>query len=135
MAGSMPNGPIIEIGKKGKSESVVTTENTAKAVGSGSLDVFATPMLAALMENAATKALVLSEDQTSVGTSLDIKHLAATPVGMKVRAEAEVIESDSRKIVFAVQAFDEKEKIGEGRHERFIINKDRFMEKTNSKKA
>lgn len=135
MAGLRQPNPMIEVGKRGKTESLVTEAKTAKSVGSGSLDVFATPMLAALMENAATKALALSDDQTSVGTSLEIKHLTATPVGLKVWAVAEIIEVDGRKVVFYVEAFDEKDKIGEGRHERFIVDTDRFMEKINSKRA
>jgi fluoroacetyl-CoA thioesterase len=124
---------IVQVGLKGKSESIVTMTNTAKNVGSGSLEVFATPMLVALMENAAIKALNLPEDQTSVGTYLDVKHLAATPKGMKVWAEAEIVEIEGRKIVYKLEAYDEKEKIGEGRHERFIVNVEKFITKANSK--
>lgn len=133
MADSMQSSSTIQIGKKGKAESLVTAVNTAEAVGSGSLEVFATPMLAALMENAATKALDLADDQTSVGTYLEIRHLAATPVGLKVWAEAELIEAEGRRLVFNIEAFDEKEKIGEARHNRVIVGTDRFMTKTNSK--
>ncbi len=121
------------LGFKGKSEVKVTVDNTAKAVGSGSLEVFATPMLVALMENAAIKDLQLPEGQTSVGTYLDVKHIAATPVGMIVWAEAEIIEFEGRKLVYKIEAYDEKEKIGEGRHERFIVNCDKFISKANSK--
>ncbi|RNC29347.1 MAG: Fluoroacetyl-CoA thioesterase [Candidatus Dichloromethanomonas elyunquensis] len=124
---------MAEIGMAGRSESVVTQANTAKTVGSGSLEVFATPMMAALMENAAVSALVLPEDQTSVGTHLDMKHIAATPVGMKVWAEAKIVEMEGRKLVYQIEAFDEKEKIGEGRHERVIVNTEKFMLKTNGK--
>lgn len=121
------------LGLKGKSEGIVKVDNTAKAVGSGSLNVFATPMMVALMENAAIKALQLPEEQTSVGTYLDVKHMAATPVGMKVWAEAEIIEVEGRRLVYKIEAYDEKEKIGEGRHERFIVNGDKFISKADSK--
>ncbi len=124
---------MVEVGLVGKSETVVTEYNTAKAVGSGSLDVFATPMMVALMENAAIKAINLPEDQTSVGTYLDVKHVAATPIGMRVRAEAKVVEVEGRKITYLIEAFDDKEKIGDGKHERFIVNADKFMTKINSK--
>jgi predicted thioesterase len=100
----------MEIGSKGKSETVVTPANTAKSVGSGSLDVFATPMMVALMENAAINAVVLPAEQTSVGTYLDVKHLAATPVGMKVWAEAILLEIDGRKLVYQIEAYDERRK-------------------------
>jgi len=123
----------MEIGSKGKSETVVTPANTAKSVGSGSLDVFATPMMVALMENAAINAVVLPAEQTSVGTYLDVKHLAATPVGMKVWAEAILLEIYGRKLVYQIEAYDEKEKIGEGRHERFIVQSEKFITKTDSK--
>ncbi|MFA6808519.1 MAG: thioesterase family protein [Eubacteriales bacterium] len=123
----------VQIGVKGKVEAMVNDTNTAKTVGSGSLDVLATPIMVAMMEEAAVKALVLPEDQTSVGIYLDVKHLAATPLGMKVWAEAEVIEIDGRKLTYKVRAFDEKEKIGEGRHERFIVNSEKFMFRTVSK--
>lgn len=126
---------MVQVGLKGKAESVVTKANTAKTVGSGTLDVFATPMMVALMEEAAVKALSLPEDQTSVGTYLDVKHIAATPLGMKVWAEAEVIEVDGRKIRYKVEAFDEKEKIGEGLHERFIVNCEKFITRTTSKRG
>lgn len=124
---------MVEVGLVGKTETVVTKVNTAKAVGSGSLDVFATPMMVALMENAAIKAISLPEDQTSVGTYMDVKHIAATPIGMKVRAEARVVEVEGRKITYLIEAFDEKEKIGDGKHERFIVNVDKFITKTNAK--
>lgn len=124
---------MVQAGLKGTSETVVTVQNTAKSVGSGSLEVFATPMMVALMENAAINSLDLPEDQTSVGTYLDVRHLAATPVGMKVRAEAEVLEVDGRKLIYKLEAYDEKEKIGEGRHERFLVNSEKFMAKSNAK--
>jgi fluoroacetyl-CoA thioesterase len=120
-------------GLKGKAEKTVNTTNTAKTMGSGSLDVFATPSLVAMMEEAAVNALELGEGQCSVGVSLDIKHIAATPVGVKVWAEAELIEVDRRRLVFKVEAFDEKERIGSGTHERFLIDAEKFMAKTQMK--
>ena len=124
---------IVQAGLKGKSEFIVTSSNTAKNIGSGSLEVLATPMLVALMENAAIKALNLPEDQTSVGIYLEVKHFAATPMGMQVWAEAEIMEVEGRKLVYKLEAYDEKEKIGEGRHERFIVNCEKFISKANSK--
>jgi len=124
---------MVEVGSKGKAENIVKPSNTAKSVGSGTLEVFSTPMMIALMENAAINAIKLPEDQSSVGTYIDIKHIAATPIGMKVWAEAEVLEVDGRKVVFKIEAYDEIEKIGEGRHERYIINNEKFLAKTNSK--
>nr|WP_148228199.1 thioesterase family protein [Syntrophobotulus glycolicus] len=123
----------MEIGAKGKSETVVTEKVTAKTLGSGTLDVLATPIMVAIMENAATRALDLPEGQTSVGTYLEIKHLAATPVGMKVWAVAEITGIEGRKLSFKIEAYDEKEKIGEGEHERFIINAEKFLEKAYAK--
>jgi len=113
----------------------VTDANTALAVGSGSLKVYATPAMLALMEKTACKALasVLSEGETTVGTLLNVKHVAATPIGMTVTATAELVERDGRKLVFDVKAFDESGLIGEGSHERFVVLSDRFTEKTYSK--
>lgn len=122
-------------GLKGRAENTVESANTAKAMGSGLLDVFATPALVAMMEEAAVNALVLEEGQSSVGVSLDIKHLAATPIGMKVWAQAELIEVDRRRLVFKVEAFDEKEMIGSGSHERFLIDAEKFMAKTLMKRS
>ena len=123
----------LQVGQKGRAEIVVEGRNTAKSMGSGSLDVLATPALVAIMEEAAVNALELDEGESTVGTALDIKHLAATPVGMKVWAEAELVEIDRRRLVFEVNAYDEVEKIGSGRHERFMIQAERFLNKTNQK--
>ena len=120
-------------GLKGRAEKTVNETNTAKTMGSGLLDVFATPALVAMMEEAAVNALELGEGQSSVGVSLDIKHVAATPIGIKVWALAELIEVDRRRLVFKVEAFDEKELIGSGIHERFLIDADKFMAKTQMK--
>ncbi|MBQ3230516.1 MAG: thioesterase family protein [Clostridia bacterium] len=113
----------------------VTPEKTAASVGSGSLPVYATPAMLALIEKAACVAVspLLSEGETSVGTYLAVKHLAATPVGMNVSATAKLIERDGRKLVFNVTASDECGVIGEGTHERFIVLSERFTEKTNAK--
>lgn len=123
----------LTIGVKGRAEKIVDQTNTAKTMGSGSLDVLATPALVAMMEEAAVSALTLSEEQSSVGVSLDIKHTAATPLGMKVWANAELIEVDRRRLVFKLEAYDEKELIGSGTHERFIIEVEKFMTKTQAK--
>ena len=113
----------------------VTEDKTALSVGSGSLRVYATPAMLALIEKAACKALegLLAEGETTVGTLLNVKHLAATPVGMQVSATAELIERDGRKFVFSVTASDECGVIGEGTHERFLVISDKFTDKTYSK--
>lgn len=125
----------MEIGIKGRVETVVDNSNTAKFVGSGELEVFATPNMIALMEQAAQASVAphLEEGQGTVGTSLNVTHDAATPVGMKVWAESELIEIDRRRLVFDVKAFDECGLIGQGRHERFIINNEKFIAKANAK--
>ncbi|MDA8226639.1 MAG: thioesterase family protein [Desulfitobacterium hafniense] len=123
----------LKAGLTGKAEKIVKIDNTAKTLGSGSLDVYGTPALVALMEAAAVRALDLPSGQSSVGVSLDIKHLAATPVGMKVWALAELTEVDRRRLVFNVEAFDEVEKIGHGTHERFLIDEEKFFNKTMAK--
>ena len=127
----------IPVGAKGKADMTVTPDKTAAAVGSGSLAVFATPWMCAMMELAACNALAPYYDagQSSVGTKLDISHDAATPVGMRVCAEAEVVEVDRRRIVFQVTAWDETGVIGKGKHERFLINTEKFLAKTEAKKV
>lgn len=126
----------IKIGIVGKAEALVDSSNTAKAMGSGDLEVFATPAMIALMEKAATLAVAeyLQEGSSTVGTMLNVKHIAATPVGMKVAAQATLIEMDGKRLLFAVEAFDGVDKIGEGQHERFIINVDKFISRTNGKR-
>ena len=125
----------ITIGMSGTASTLVEREDTALEVGSGSLLVYATPCMVALMEGAACEAIAeaLGEDVTSVGTELSISHLSATPVGMEVYAEAEVTEVEGKAITFKVVAFDEAGKIGEGTHKRFIVNSQRFLEKTYTK--
>lgn len=131
----MSGGVALEPGLKGTAELVVAEEHLASAVGSGLVPVFSTPMLIALLENAAVDALrpVLSEGQTSVGTRLDVRHLAPTPPGMRVRAYAELIKVDGRALTFNVWAEDDREKIGEGLHERAIIDRARFDKRVREK--
>ena len=126
----------IEVGLKGRFESVVTQEKTATAVGSGLVPVFATPYMVAMMENAASDSLIpcLAPGESSVGTHLNIAHSSATPVGMKVWAEAAVTAVDGRRICFTVTARDECGPIGSGTHERFVISNDRFLARANQKK-
>ncbi|HIT32361.1 MAG TPA: thioesterase family protein [Candidatus Enterenecus stercoripullorum] len=125
----------IEIGLKGRAETVVTEENTAQAIGSGLVPVFGTPYMIALMENAAVNAIqpYLSGDEGSVGTQLNVAHTSATPIGMKVWANTVVTAVDGKKITFEVTAFDEAGEIGHGTHERFIIKPERFVVKAQSK--
>ena len=125
----------ITIGLKGRSETVVTEHNTADAVGSGLVPVFATPYMIALMENAASISLLpyLAADEGTVGTHLDVAHTSATPIGMKVWADAVVTAVDGKKITFEVSAFDEAGEIGRGTHERFIIRPEQFLAKAQGK--
>ncbi len=126
---------MLEVGMKAEQKVTVTEDMTAATMGSGALEVLATPCMIALMEGTAQSAIQasLEDGQGSVGTRIDVKHLAATPVGMEVTCTAEVTEIDRRRVVFHVEAFDEVEKIGEGIHERFIISNDRFLEKCKGK--
>ena len=128
---------MLTVGIKGKEEIVVTDANSAKTMGSGTLDVFATPAMIALMENAACNAIAdgLEEGQSSVGTKLDVSHDAATPVGMHVTAKAELVEVDRRRLVFRVTAEDDAGPIGQGTHERFLIMADKFLAKAEAKKG
>ena len=125
----------ITIGMKGEVGTLVEREDTAMEVGSGSLLVYATPCMVALMEGAACEAIAstLPETKTSVGTELNISHLSATPVGLEVRAEAEVIAVEGNTITFAVSAYDEAGKIGEGTHKRVIVSSQRFLDKAYDK--
>lgn len=127
----------ITVGLRGRAESTVTPANTAAAVGSGLVPVFATPYMAALMENAAVNALqpALEEGQGTVGTRLNVTHDAATPVGMRVWAEAEVTAVEGKKLTLSVKAWDEAGPIGGGVHERFVITTDRFLAKAEARKG
>jgi predicted thioesterase len=125
----------IIVGMKGEASTLVEREDTAAEVGSGSLLVYATPCMVALMEGAACEAIneALAEDQSSVGISLNIEHLSATPVGLEVRAEAEVTAVEGKIITFAVTAYDEAGKIGEGTHKRCVISSQKFLDKAYAK--
>ena len=126
---------MIKVGIIGEVKDKVSENNIAKALRSGELNVYATPAMVALMEEAAYKSIQseFEEGQGSVGTSINIKHISSTPIGMEVIAKTELIEVDRRRLVFKVEAFDERGKIGEGIHERFIINNEDFQNKTNNK--
>lgn len=126
----------MQTGIRGAAEEIVTEKNTAASVGSGLLPVYATPAMIALIENAACSCIApyLEEGQGSVGTSLNIEHVSSTPVGMKVRAEVELTEIDRRRLVFKAQVFDEAGLIGKGTHERFLIDNEKFMKKTQAKR-
>ena len=126
----------IEVGLKGRAETTVVQSNTAAAVGSGLVPVFATPYMVALMEQAASSSLIpyLEAGHGSVGIHLDVTHESATPIGLKVWAESEVIAVDGKQITFSVTAYDEIGLIGRGTHKRACINVDRFMAKTEQKK-
>ena len=121
----------ITIGMKGEVFTDVERADTAAEVGSGSLLVYATPCMVALMEGAACEAIsdALKEDQTTVGTMLNIEHVSATPVGLEVRAEATVTEVEGKVITFEVKAFDEVGEIGHGTHKRVIVNSQKFLDK------
>ena len=126
---------MLEAGIKGTGSVEVVRENTAAAVGSGMLEVFATPMMIALMQKTACESVApyLEEGSGTVGTELNVKHVAATPIGMQVTCETELVEVDGRRLVFHVKASDEAGLIGEGTHERFIINNEKFQSKANGK--
>ena len=125
----------ITVGMKGEAFTEVEREDTAQIVGSGSLLVYATPCMVALMEGAACEAIAeaLSEEQTTVGIELNIQHLAATPVGHEVRAEATVTAVEGKIITFELAAFDEAGPIGKGTHKRCIVNSQKFLDKTYAK--
>ena len=127
----------ISVGLKHTIHTTVKQSNTAKTMGSGTLDVFATPAMVALMESAAYRSVasVLEPGTGTVGTLMNIKHVAATPMGMRVTAESELIEVDGRRLVFSVQASDEIGLIGTGTHERFIVADKKFMAKAESKRG
>ena len=126
---------MLEVGIKGQRETIVTKENTAAGIGSGSLEVFSTLMMILLMEESCFMSVndILEEGFTTVGTCVNVKHLSATPLGMKVVIKSELIMVDGRALTFKVEAYDEKGLIGEGIHERFIVNNEKFQSKTDSK--
>ncbi len=128
---------MLQTGIKGKIELTVTKEKCAGALGSGELDVFATPAMIALIEETAWKSVVpyLQPGEGTVGTALNVRHLAATPMGLRVRCETELTLVDRRRLVFNVKVYDDFELVGEGTHERFVIQYERFMKKANEKCA
>ena len=125
----------ITVGRKGEVSTLVEREDTAKEVGSGDLLVYATPCMVALMEGAACEAIAecLNDTQTTVGTALNIEHISATPVGLEVRAEAEVTAVEGKVITFEIHAFDESGEIGKGTHKRVLVNSQKFLEKAYNK--
>ncbi len=124
----------LSLGLTGEANTTVVHENTAAAVGAGGVEVFGTPMMIALMENASWRAVAdqLDVGYVTVGTLVHVEHLAATPLGQKVQAAAELVEIDGRRLVFHVTAYDEKQKIGEGQHERFIVQLKQFLDRMNA---
>lgn len=133
----MPKNAAAElrVGLKGSAEITVAEQHTAPHIGSGHVKVLATPVMVNLMEAAALKAVhgLLPEGYQTVGTRIDVRHFAATPVGMRVTASAEVTRVDGRSITFRLIVEDEKERIGEGSHERVIINVARFDQRVQEK--
>ena len=126
----------LAIGIRAERDVLVTAENTARALGSGGLPVYATPAMITLMELCAAESVLpyLPEGSSSVGTRIDVKHLSATPVGMTIRCETELVEVDRRRLVFTCKVFDDAGLIGEGIQERFVVDNAKFMEKTEQKK-
>ena len=128
---------MVGIGIKGSNEILVTPEWTAKHIGSGTVLVLATPMMIALMERTCQESVkpYLEAGEETVGIHVNVHHHAATPVGMTVWCESEVIEIDRRKITFRVAVYDKQGLVGDGTHERFIINVSKFKEKTDARKG
>ena len=126
---------MLNAGIKGNMTLTVTGSLTARAVGSGELDVLATPAMIALIEQTAWQSVApaLGPGQGTVGTKLDIEHTAATPVGMTVRCETELTEIDRRRLVFRVRVSDDAGPVGRGTHERFIVDNERFLQKARAK--
>ena len=126
---------MIQTGTKGHLEITVTQDKTAKTMGSGELEVFATPAMISLIEETAWRSVsgLLESGEGTVGTRISISHTSATPVGIRITCETEVSVVDRRRIVFDVRVFDEFGKIGEGTHERFIVQNDRFLQKADEK--
>ena len=126
---------MIKIGIIGEVKDIVNENNIAKTLRSGELRVYATPAMVALMEEAAYKSIQseLEDGKGTVGTVMNIKHIDSTPIGMEVTAKSELIEVDRRRLVFKVEAFDERGKIGEVIHDRFIIDNEKFQIKTDNK--
>ena len=126
---------MLEVGIRDHQEEIVTDSLTAKTMGSGVMDVYATPAMLALMEKTAFTSVApyLNEGCGTVGIKVEIEHLASSPVGMKIKCDSELIGIEGRKLIFRVEASDEKGMIGKGTHERFIVESEKFQEKTNKK--
>lgn len=127
----------LKTGLTGLARAEVDFSNTATTYGSGSIDVFATPAMVGLMEKAALSSVnpLLPEGYTTVGISIDVKHIAATPVGGKVEARVELVEIDGRRLVFNVEAHDDVELVGQGTHQRFIVATEKFLQKAAQKSS
>lgn len=128
---------MLSVGIKGSLSRTVTEDISAKAMGSGTLDVFATPAMIALIEETAWRSVQddLDDGQGTVGTRLEIDHISATPLGMQVRCETLLTAVDKRKLVFKAEVYDEAGLIGKGIHERFIVDNTAFQAKADSKKG
>ena len=126
---------MLKVGIKGEASTRVVQQNTAASYSSGALPVFATPAMIGLMEEAAHDSLLpyLEAGTGTVGLTVDIRHLSVSPVGSTIRAQSELVAIDGRKLSFTVQAFDDAGLIGEGKHDRFIIDVERFMKKAQGK--
>jgi len=127
----------LTVGLVGEAATTVDASLLASSVGSGGLEVFSTPSLIALMESAARQAVeaLLPAEQTTVGVRIDVQHLAATPLGAQVHARAELTHFEGRRLVFHVEAFDAQEKIGEGTHERMVVDPARLLARANAKRT
>lgn len=127
---------LLKTGVKGRASATVTPDNTAVAYGSGGVNVFATPAMIGLMEKASLTSVepLLESGMTTVGTRVDVQHQAATPIGMVVTAESELVEIEGKRLVFRVEARDEVEVVGRGTHERYIVPEQKFLNKAAAKK-
>ncbi|MFA4885472.1 MAG: thioesterase family protein [Desulfotomaculaceae bacterium] len=125
----------LEVGIKGEARDVVTDLNTAVAYGNTVVNVYASPAMIGLMEKAALSSVLpfLGEGMTTVGTRFEVKHLAATPVGLNVTARSTLVEIEGKRLLFEVEAWDDAEQIGKGIHERFIVKLEGFLKRTQSK--
>lgn len=126
---------MMKLGLKGKAEEKVSRDNIASSVGNPGMDVYATPFLVALMEKAAMQSLEgsLEKGQGSVGTKMEVRHLAATPPGMTVRCESELVEQEKNRLLFKLTAYDDLEKVAEAVHERYIVRCEEFLKKAEEK--
>jgi len=132
-----PMGAKVELGRQYQRQTRVEEWMTAEKAGNKGVDVLSTPMLVQLIEEAAIACILplLAENEVTLGSHIDLTHLAPTPVGFIVRTEVEVIGVDGRRINFAVAAFDEREKVAEGTHERYIIDRTKFLANLEEKQA